>query len=717
LSQNRISQQEFCYSWAKQQPIDIPNELETDSVIRALAVHAALLYDNPLAVRAKMRDSYRRVRCSMQEYAYLIRSRGVIGAIKLLDDMSLKFLRGFYVRDGHVFYNMDELLLLSPIFSTVSSLQHREIDMETDLEVIRYILTFHVFLSKIKLDRSDLLEPSLCDWIERQLYPRPCYADEIELSALKSIVTWLIDLEDPILQGSHGPGSVASKVTIRGKKPRWARNVVEKQFIIRNNKLLAKYGGSPVDGSLSTVERELDDDEVVMVDKGIASLRPITMVDVHRQFCQQAIKAHWYTVNDYDPDMPIRHFVSYKDQRPSQLAALTGSRINGPDSKPSTIDSKASSDYLSAELVSRLFPDNIRDLLFEVRSPVAKTDFGRVELNMYGGMGSALTFPVQSTIYTAMAVWSSIQADAERKGLHLDGGYRELLRHYLDHTGFRPEYAYIQKNIRVYGDDIAIPDFAVARLLKLLHACGLVVNEDKSFVGSSPVRESCGVYALDGYDITPLRYRLPPLKKGEDVDSALYEAIRSLANRAFVRGYKSTYKVVVKTLQGMKLFISGEIWNRGRRQGKQYPDQKQNRPAILFEEWCGDHDYIGFLSTRGSTPTHTIEIASRSLAFTAIIPKTVEVKDGYNEYYYYTQDMKQRVFREFKEACQACEGEGDVNMYVVDFSDAKQREAFFRKLSAADKRHGRIPRGMRLDKQNAYLLQAGNKHAWGWAPR
>jgi hypothetical protein len=62
------------------------------------------------------------------------------------------------------------------------------------------------------------------------------------------------------------------------------------------------------------------------------------------------------------------------------------------------------------------------------------------------------------------------------------------------------------RSVRVFGDDIIVPGVNSDDVKLLLTACHLVVNDDKSF-SHGLFRESCGMDAFSGSDVTPAYVR------------------------------------------------------------------------------------------------------------------------------------------------------------------------------------------------------------------
>ncbi len=155
--------------------------------------------------------------------------------------------------------------------------------------------------------------------------------------------------------------------------------------------------------------------------------------------------------------------------------ALIGSRTGSM----STIDLSSASDTISCEFVKYLFPDHIRSWLDVCRSPCTTLPDGKVvELHMISSMGNAYTFPLQTMIFTAIAL----------------GVYRVCGIDFL-----KPTSTY-DGNLGVFGDDIVIRTECFDLMCRALNAAGFIVNEGKSF-STGLFRESCGGDYFDGHNV------------------------------------------------------------------------------------------------------------------------------------------------------------------------------------------------------------------------
>lgn len=142
-----------------------------------------------------------------------------------------------------------------------------------------------------------------------------------------------------------------------------------------------------------------------------------------------------------------------------------------------TIDLSAASDTVSVELVRFLLPSTWFTMLDDLRSHSYKLDDGvwrRYE--KFSSMGNAMTFPLESLIFKALA-------DAA-----------------VSYCGANPGLT------RCYGDDIIVPREAALLLTEVLEFCGFSTNREKScYFG--PFRETCGSDFVSGVPVRPAYLR------------------------------------------------------------------------------------------------------------------------------------------------------------------------------------------------------------------
>lgn len=159
--------------------------------------------------------------------------------------------------------------------------------------------------------------------------------------------------------------------------------------------------------------------------------------------------------------------IDLSDQSRNQQLALEASKSG----RYATIDLSMASDTLAYNTVASLLPYDWFQYLSAIRSPCFQLEEGRVETYAkFSSMGNGATFSLETLIFAGAC------------------------------------YAVGSKTFSVYGDDIIIETELVEDLLCFMRFLGFIINRDKSHV-SGPFRESCGMNAYQGIDITPFYMR------------------------------------------------------------------------------------------------------------------------------------------------------------------------------------------------------------------
>lgn len=144
-----------------------------------------------------------------------------------------------------------------------------------------------------------------------------------------------------------------------------------------------------------------------------------------------------------------------------------------------TIDLSDASDRIGWTHVQQVFPPHILDWLWQARTPMISVDksdadgaaaSADVDLMIYAGMGNATTFAIE-TLFFAAVVYAVARAHGSKTF------------------------------VSVFGDDV-ICHSDTAKTLCDLNFPFFVVNRSKSFLGDDHLRESCGIFAFRGADIT-----------------------------------------------------------------------------------------------------------------------------------------------------------------------------------------------------------------------
>jgi hypothetical protein len=214
-------------------------------------------------------------------------------------------------------------------------------------------------------------------------------------------------------------------------------------------------------------------------------------------------------------------FVTIRDQSPSQRMVVAASKSG----ELCTIDLSSASDRLSCWLVERVFRGNkiFLELLHATRTRYTvdriSPETSYLKLRKFSTQGSALTFPIQSVIFLCCAL--------------------AVLPRERTLENYRKKW---RSSVRVFGDDIIIPTTRYDEMKLLLHYLGLKVNDGKSF-HRGLFRESCGMDAYNGYDITPSK----PKTFVSDKPTSC-SAVIDYTNNLFHKGYWHAAAALESTL-------------------------------------------------------------------------------------------------------------------------------------------------------------------------
>jgi hypothetical protein len=229
------------------------------------------------------------------------------------------------------------------------------------------------------------------------------------------------------------------------------------------------------------------------------------------QWMQQAIR-RW--LEDSVKRTTLGRSIDFRSQEKSRHAALQGSA----SASFATLDLSEASDRLSYLLVKLVFEVHLSlwDAFDAVRTKVVEQSISyqsprQIRLSKFSTMGSALTFPVQSIVFTLLCVWA----------LRLTEGREH------DWRNWRADF----DRVRVFGDDLIVPNHAYEVTCQVLHLAGLRVNIRKSFNGKY-FRESCGCDAFKGVDVTP-----PRLRKAYDGTGSSTASLVEFSNNLFLKGF------------------------------------------------------------------------------------------------------------------------------------------------------------------------------------
>ncbi|DAD52015.1 TPA_asm: RNA-directed RNA polymerase, partial [ssRNA phage Gerhypos.4_42] len=272
----------------------------------------------------------------------------------------------------------------------------------------------------------------------------------------------------------------------------------------------------------------------------------------------------------------LKNCIDFRDQVASRDLALASSSSD----EFCTIDLSSASDRLSTRLVEYCFQGNrsLLDALHSCRTRCVEIEPGELLLlRKFSTQGSACTFPVQTIVFALLAIWAQAEKTQCFDWHHLQG---------------------FATRVRVFGDDIIAPSDVYTVLASLLTTCGLKVNTSKSFYRGK-FRESCGMDAYDGVDVTPAYFRQLP---GPAATS--FESIVECSNNFFMKGFWHAADYLKKILPEQdtrKILI-----------------KRVGSGAFGFASFCGDS--ITHLRERYNRDLHRVEV--QVLAVTSKVTRT-----------------------------------------------------------------------------------------------
>lgn len=313
----------------------------------------------------------------------------------------------------------------------------------------------------------------------------------------------------------HGPGATAEHIS-GNQKYVWRRwhERLEPYFHFFGDaiSISASEDGNLVEKVTFVPVDEEQPVRVVLVPKTLKSPRIIAIEPVCNQYAQQALQRELYALIE-GSSLTGGH-VNFTDQSVNQRLALMASRTE----EYATLDLSDASDRVPYDLALDMFrwhPD-LRDAVDACRSRFAELPDGRVigPLSKFASMGSALCFPVEAMYFYTVCVVALLRAR------NLPVNLQTIKS--------------VSKLIYVYGDDIIVPTRDAEAVLDHLQKYNCKVNTHKSF-WTGKFRESCGVDAYSGNEVTPTYIRqMPPKNRRQAHELASWIAT---ANLFFQRGY------------------------------------------------------------------------------------------------------------------------------------------------------------------------------------
>jgi len=334
----------------------------------------------------------------------------------------------------------------------------------------------------------------------------------LEIISLAKIITWKVfhDFNHKDIHPRHGPGAVATGEKLEDK---WVFNRLYNSI----HQVYPYYDYYVTGGARELSDRldwyrslrrlESGAAKVVLVPKDSRGPRLISCEPLEYQWIQQGLGRKISEFLEKDSIHTRRH-VNFKSQEINRSIALRSSATK----YYATLDLKDASDRVSLGLVRSIFentPTLLRALEACRTTDTRLPDGSVVHLNKYAPMGSALCFPVEAYLFWVIMVSAVI------------------------HSTNLP-LVNVERRIFVYGDDIIVPTNWAPICIQALELMGLKVNLPKSCITGS-FRESCGLDAFKGIEVTPTRLSTP--WSGQSTDGSALASYVSLANALHSKGY------------------------------------------------------------------------------------------------------------------------------------------------------------------------------------
>lgn len=403
----------------------------------------------------------------------------------------------------------------------------------------QFISTFLLFGKKMLYVDGSLDAVALRKWLEVEDRLGKVEAPTF-LSALKGIITSMFtEWEGRRYLPVHGSGAVAER-KVRGiiMKNDAFYTTAKLQYLYREDSLFLENetGSAYAPRSKKLVRPYPKAARLKFVPKDLNNTRSICMEPIPHQWAQQGVRL-WYETALLQGwggnHIPLHEQEVNADA--AQYGALTG-RVD-------TIDLSSASDSVSWDIVKNIFPAKVLKHLHATRSDRVELPSGEtIKVRKFAPMGSALCFPVQSTLYLAVVfavgvAWRFGQDIGEiGDAKHIENNFQTLYELTFARSLGKGSDRLLEP-MYIYGDDIVCDSRITSKVIDVLELLGFQVNVAKSFTGDSAFRESCGGYYLGGRNVTPLRYKVKKFTQKISIDSMA--SVIDLANRAGEWNYQS----------------------------------------------------------------------------------------------------------------------------------------------------------------------------------
>lgn len=438
---------------------------------------------------------------------------------------------------------------------------------------LRYVLSFLRFGKKLKYEDPSFHAVAFRNWqaVERDLSSLVLPND---LSDLRKVVRAILPPLDPFpLYPKFGPGAV-SESGVRGVIAK-ADNLAydPKLDYAFSSGTFRKVFGDRTYPSLKdilpdamrwdkTKDHSIRNSALRFVPKDVTKSRSICMEPNSYMYFQQVL-LDW--LKDSIRRGILRQFIFLMDQTENQRAAQHGSLYASVD----TLDLSAASDRVSYRLVKQIFPREYLFYLMATRTASVETPLGVVDVEKFAPMGSAVCFPIQSIIFSAVVIYAMMLFDRcgkcgafQYNVVRDEADVVQFIKAHV-HTKYSEDTPFSEKyeSFRVFGDDIICDSRVTERVTRVLTALGFVLNQEKSFTGSQAYRESCGEHYWAGTAVTPYMYTAQHYEGW--LNPSAFASLVEAANNLYDLSYLNTRTAVLRILRSFPLRKDGRIRPRG----------------------------------------------------------------------------------------------------------------------------------------------------------
>lgn len=390
--------------------------------------------------------------------------------------------------------------------------------------VLHHILTF---LSKMPCDPLDdsLSERAVSDFIEiDRCLPNAEEFDVAIIRKLRLICEGWFALWKGTGYRKFGSGSTADAGRHPGKKVQALGYYPGMEHLIGQNLDLETIYWLERKSMVDTIEIV---SKLQTVPKNALKKRTICMEPATMTYLQEGVFRSFVRIFEQS-EMRFHVFLDNQDKMREKCLAAS------KDGSYATLDLSAASDSTLKELPLLILPARVATEILATRTPQCLLPDGTIfPLRKFCSMGSKVCFPLEITIFAAV-----IEMVCRDHGLPVD----------------ERQSAYY-----VYGDDLIVRSDLVPDVESVLEHLGYRINKEKSFSRTRSdedqmcFRESCGIFCLNGVDITTpalSRFFTAITTKWETPETAAMKI--GLANRLLLAGMFSARLFVINSLRNNK---------------------------------------------------------------------------------------------------------------------------------------------------------------------